>query len=106
MDRLTAGQKFHKSRSVNPSTRPKMPSTGPIPSVTANELSRALGEAVVRIWSNLPQEVQNRLFQEAVTSHGETIRLPLAVFLHDKNPRTSGPLGNPREMTEPDSLGG
>jgi hypothetical protein len=45
-------------------------------------------------------------FQEAVTSHGETIRLPLAVFLHDKHPRTSGPLGNPREMTEPDSLGG
>ena len=83
-----------------------MPSTDPTPSVTANQLTRALGEAVVRIWSNLPQEVQNRLFQEAVTSHGETIRLPLAAFLHDKNPRTSGPLGNPREMTEPDSLGG
>jgi hypothetical protein len=30
----------------------KMPSTGPIPSVTANQLTRALGEAVVRIWSN------------------------------------------------------
>jgi len=37
-----------------------MPSTGPIPSVTANELSRALGEAVVRIWSNLPQEASSR----------------------------------------------
>jgi hypothetical protein len=84
----------------------KMPSTGPTPSVTANQLTRALGEAVIQIWSNLPQEVQNRLFQEAVTSHGESIRLPLAVFLHDKYPRTSGPLGNPREMMEPDSLGG
>jgi hypothetical protein len=83
-----------------------MPSTGPIPSVSANQLTRALGEAVVRIWSNLPQAVQNHLFQEAVASHGESIRLPLAVFLHDKHPRTSGPLGNPREMTEPDSLGG
>src|SRR6516165_1381200 len=87
------------------------PNTGtakmrPTASVTANQLTRALGEAVIRIWSNLPQEVQNRLFQEAVTSHGETIRLPLAVFLHDKYPRTSGPLGNPREMMEPDSLGG
>ena len=82
-----------------------MPSTGPIPTVTANQLTRALGEAVIRIWSNLPQELQNRLFQEAVTSHGE-LRLPLAVFLHDKHPRTSGPLGNPREITEPDSLGG
>ncbi len=83
-----------------------MPPTGPTPSVTANQLTRALGEAVVRIWSNLPQEVQNRLFQEAVTSQGESIRPQLAVFLHDKHPRTLDPLGNPREMTEPDSLGG
>ncbi len=27
----------------------------PIPSVTADQLTRALGEAVVRIWSNLPK---------------------------------------------------
>ena len=83
-----------------------MSSTGPIPTMTANQLTRALGEAVIRIWSNLPQDLQNRLFQEAVTSHGESIRLPLAAFLHDKHPRTSGPLGNPREITEPDSFGG
>src|SRR5262249_54574514 len=62
------------------------------PGVTANQFTRVLGEAVIRLWSNLPQAVQNRLFQEAVTSHGESIRLPLAVFLHDKHPRTS--LGN------------
>jgi hypothetical protein len=53
-----------------------------------------------------PQEVQNHLFQEAVTSQGESIRSQLAVFLHDKHSRTSDPLGNPRETTEPDSLGG
>ncbi len=81
-----------------------MTSTDPIPGVTANQLTRVLGEAVIRLWSNLPQAVQNRLFQEAVTSHGELQRLPLAVFLHDKHPRTS--LGNPREMMEPDGLGG
>jgi hypothetical protein len=40
-------------------------STGPIPSVTANQLTRALGEAVIRIRSNLPQAVQLHLFQEA-----------------------------------------
>jgi hypothetical protein len=79
---------------------------GPIPSVTADQLTRALGEAVVRIWSSLPQDVQNHLFQEAVTSRGESIRSQLAVFLHDKHPRTSDPLGKPREMMEPDSLGG
>jgi hypothetical protein len=69
-----------------------MPFTGPIPSVTANQRTQALDEAVIRIWSNLPQHLQNRLFQEAVTCHGESIRLPLAVFLHDTHPRTSGSL--------------
>ena len=78
----------------------------PIPGVTGDQLTRALGEAVIRIWSNLPQEVQNHLFQEAVASQGEPIRAQLAVFLHNKHSRTSDPLGNPRETTEPDSLGG
>jgi hypothetical protein len=83
-----------------------MPSTDPNPRHAADQLTRALGEAVIRIWSNLPQDVQNHLFQEAVTSQGESIRSQLAVFLHDKHPRTLDPLGKPREMTEPDSLGG
>jgi hypothetical protein len=30
----------------------------------------------------------------------------LAVFVHDNHERTSDPLGHPREMKEPDSLGG
>jgi len=74
----------------------------PASSVITEQLTRALGEAVIRIWSNLPQEVQNHLFQEAVTSQGESIRSQLAVFLHDKHSRT----GNPRQAIEPDSLGG
>jgi hypothetical protein len=78
----------------------------PIPSPNADQLTRALGEAVVRMWSKLPQEVQNHLFQEAVTSQGESIRSQLAVFLHDKHPRTADPLGKPHEPMEPDSLGG
>ena len=78
----------------------------PITSVIAEQLTRALGEAVVRIWSNLPQDVQNHLFEETVTSRGESIRPQLAVFLHDKHARTANPLGKPREMPEPDSLGG
>lgn len=83
-----------------------MPPIDPTSSVTADQLTRALGEAVIRIWSNLPQDVQNHLFQEAITSQGESIRSHLAVFLHDKHSRTADPLGNPRQMTEPDSLGG
>ena len=78
----------------------------PIDPTMGDQITRALGEAVVRIWSNLPQDVQNHLFQEAVTSQGESIRSQLAMFLHEKHSRTSDPLGNPRQMTEPDSLGG
>jgi hypothetical protein len=77
-----------------------------IPSVTAEQFARALGEAVIRRWSSLPQQVQHHLFEEAVKSHGESMRSQLAIFLHDKHPRTSDPLGEPREMIEPDSLGG
>ncbi len=84
----------------------KMPPTNPTSSVITEQLTRALGEAVIRIWSNLPQDVQNHLFQEAVTSQGESIRSQLAVFLHDKHSRTADPLGDPRQATEPDSHGG
>jgi hypothetical protein len=51
-----------------------MPSAG-----NAEQLTRALGEAVIRIWSDLPQDVQDRLFKEAVASRGESIRSQLAV---------------------------
>ena len=71
----------------------------PIDSITKEQLTRALGQAVIRIWSNLPQEVQDQLFNESIRSQ-------LAVFLHDKHSRTADPLGNPREMKEPDSLVG
>ena len=54
-----------------------MPPTHPTSSVITEQLTRALGEAVIRIWSNLPQDVQNHLFQEAVTSQGESIRSQL-----------------------------
>jgi hypothetical protein len=67
--------------------------------VTKEVLSRALGEAVVRLWSRFPQDLQERLFEEAVTSRGESIRHELAVLLHDRHPRTSdGPEStrNPR----------
>src|SRR3954452_22884862 len=78
----------------------------PIDSITKEQLTRALGEAVIRIWSNLPKDVQDHLFKEAVASQGESIRSELAVFLHDKHSRTADPLGNPRETKESDSLGG
>ena len=54
----------------------------------SEQLSRALGEAVVRIWGRLPPNLQNRLFEEAVTSQDEKMRPRLAVYLHEKHPRT------------------
>jgi hypothetical protein len=75
------------------------------PSETTEPLFRALGEAVVKVWSNLPQAVQQKLFEEAVRSHGESMRQQLAVLLHDKHLRTSDAI-KAHAMPEPDSLGG
>jgi hypothetical protein len=72
---------------------------------TSEPLSRALGEAVVRIWGCLPHAVQHHLFEEAITSLGERTRPQLAIFLHDKHPRTSDSI-KARAIMEPDSLGG
>jgi hypothetical protein len=79
------------------------------PNVTSEELSRALGEAVVRIWSLLPQEVQHDLFEEAIasrgTDHDTETRSQLAMFLHGKHPRTCASI-KANAILEPDSLGG
>lgn len=70
----------------------------------AERFSRALGEAVVRIWGLLPPDVQHHLFEEA-SSHGTDTRTQLALFLHGKHPRTSDSL-KASAVIEPDSLGG
>jgi len=78
-----------------------------IPIETSDEianLSRALGEAVVRIWGLLPADVQHQLFEEAC-SHREETRTQLALFLHGKHPRTCASL-KASAIIEPDSLGG
>ena len=77
----------------------------PIAHETAEQLSRALGEAVVRNWSRLPHDVQRCLFEHAISSHGERMRPELAVFLHDTHPRTCAAI-QARAILEPDSLGG
>jgi hypothetical protein len=70
----------------------------------SEQLSRALGEAVVRIWGLLPPDVQQHLFEEA-SSHGADTRTQLALFLHGKHPRTCDSL-KASAVIEPDSLGG
>jgi hypothetical protein len=72
---------------------------------TSEQLSRALGEAVVRIWGRLPPGLQSQLFEAAVTTQDQKIRPRLAVYLHEKHPRTCAAT-QARAMLEPDSLGG
>ena len=54
----------------------------------------ALGQAVIEAWGDLPQEVQQALFEKAVvaghkTEMDESLREQLATFLHDIHPRTA-----------------
>ena len=78
---------------------------GELSADATDRLSRALGEAVARSWSALPQDIQHKLFEAAVMAQGETIRQELAVYLHGKHDRTSN-VGQSRAVPEPDSLGG
>jgi len=71
----------------------------------SKRLPQALGEAVVRIWGHLPQDVQYHLFEDVVAHQGERMRSHLAILLHEKHPRTYAST-RAREVLEPDSLGG
>lgn len=58
-----------------------------------NRYTLALGQAVIGAWGELPQDVQQLLFEHAVvaghhTERDESLREQLAVFLHDRHPRT------------------
>jgi hypothetical protein len=53
----------------------------------------ALGQAVIAAWGELPPNIQQRLFENAVvaghhTERDESLREQLAVFLHQRHPRT------------------
>ena len=52
------------------------------------DFERALGAAVVRQWGQLPRAIQEALFEQAVSGRGDSLREPLAVFLHQRHPRT------------------
>ena len=58
-------------------------------SQTTDDLVTALGKAVGAIWGQLPADVQQSLFEQAVASAGEGARERLAIFLHHHHPRTS-----------------
>ena len=61
---------------------------------STHEFERLLGAAALALWSDLPRDVQERLFEKAVA--GDTIiRNHLASYLHDHHPNTAHP-ANPK----------
>jgi hypothetical protein len=55
-------------------------------------VSNVLGEAVIDVWAGLPQDVQQKLFEQAVLAgHADedSVRGRLAKFLHDHHARTA-----------------
>jgi hypothetical protein len=77
----------------------------PLSAEIQDQIFCALGQAVAKVWSQLPQEIQHNLFEAAVASQGEPMRQQLAVFLHHKHQRTSDAVKT-QAMLEPDSRGG
>jgi hypothetical protein len=59
-------------------------------SESASEFERLLGRAALRLWSDLPRHVQERLFETAVPLD-PSVRNRLAVFLHDHHSKTAHP---------------
>lgn len=54
------------------------------------EAETLLGQAALRVWGDLPRDGQEMLFESAVGDDDQMRRL-LAVFLHDRHPRTYHP---------------
>ncbi|MCK9913502.1 hypothetical protein MXD81_30400 [Microbacteriaceae bacterium K1510] len=54
-----------------------------------SKLMQALGKATVARWGELPQSVQQALFEGAAPIKVDDFREALAVYLHDHHPRTA-----------------
>jgi hypothetical protein len=54
------------------------------------EFELLLGHAALRLWSELPRDVQEKLFETAVPLD-PAIRNRMAIFLHDRHPKTAHP---------------
>jgi hypothetical protein len=59
-------------------------------SKSLSEFERLVGHAALQLWPELPREVQEKLFETAVPID-PAIRNRLAIFLHDRHPRTVHP---------------
>jgi hypothetical protein len=57
---------------------------------SARQFGEILGKAVLQLWPDLPREVQEQLF-EAAEPNDPAKRKRLAIYLHERHPRTAYP---------------
>lgn len=53
--------------------------------------STLLGDAALKLWADLPRDIQERLFETAAPLETD-MRNRLAIYLHERHPRTAHPL--------------
>jgi hypothetical protein len=73
-----------------PSESPDAPFSPALPLTNEDRLASLLGHAALKVWSDLPRDAQERLFDAAVDDG--IIADSLAVYLHDHHPKTAHPL--------------
>jgi hypothetical protein len=56
----------------------------------AVRFAQALGLSALDLWPDLPREIQERIFEHTAGAD-ETLRHELAIYLHDRHPRTAHP---------------
>ena len=54
-----------------------------------NQFAAVLGHAALKVWPELPRDAQEQLFAAAVNDG--VIANALAIYLHDRHPRTAHP---------------
>jgi hypothetical protein len=52
--------------------------------------AQVIGDSALRLWAELPRDIQERLFEDAAGAD-EVLRHQLALYLHDHHPRTAHP---------------
>lgn len=58
-----------------------------------------IGRVALELWFRFPRDVQEMIFEIAVEGNDE-LRQSLAVFLHDRHPRTAYPV-KPDDKSQP-----
>jgi hypothetical protein len=71
------------------STPSDIPISQAAPHNDEDRFAMLLGHAALKVWSDLPRAAQERLFAAAVDDG--VIANSLAVFLHDRHPKTAHP---------------